>query len=405
MRARALLLLLVLTACGRDEQPAPASFPAAEFVIAAADSVYWVRSGEGGISVRGAPMQLALVGGRFSELYVTDEDRSFYDAIYVAQRLYKRDLITGDSVVLFADTLISALARSYAAANPDERPLAPDEEGNENPRTIATAEVLVLDVMGPWLSYEYRTDIDVIGGRSSHGSRRGVVDLRTGTAATLDAIFGGPAARALAQRARAQWAGIRDSMHAAVAGQGEDALAELDRLAFDATSFTLGVQDRDLLVRFAIVQTAGQNAGGSIVLDGIPPDEPSWWEETRRGYPIEEAPDERTWPRRGVTLVARNVSDRGARVAFSLRDPDGKEWRLPSAPAPLLRVMWVDDSTLAPGSRTALTRAFNEAAFYSDRVRVVHGATPRGGPPAHVAALPPRLRDRARADAPHGVLE
>jgi hypothetical protein len=231
-----------------------------------------------------------------------------------------------------------------------------------------------------------------------------VVDLRTGTAATLDAIFGGPAARALAQRARAQWAGIRDSMHAAVAGQGEDALAELDRLAFDATSFTLGVQDRDLLVRFAIVQTAGQNAGGSIVLDGIPPDEPSWWEETRRGYPIEEAPDERTWPRRGVTLVARNVSDRGARVAFSLRDPDGKEWRLPSAPAPLLRVMWVDDSTLAPGSRTALTRAFNEAAFYSDRVRVVHGATPRGGPPAHVAALPPRLRDRARADAPHGVL-
>lgn len=380
MRARLPLLLLVLAACGRDEPAEPAGSPPAEFVIAAADSVFWVRSGVEGISVRGAQLQLALVGGRFAELYVADEDRSFYDAIYVGQRLFKRDLITGDSTALFADTLIAALARSYAAANPDERPLRPDEEGAENPRTIATAEVLVLDVMGPWLSFEYRTDIDVIGGQSSHGSRRGVVDLRTGTQASLDAIFGVEAGRAVAQEGRRRWARVRDSLLVAVAELGEDARDEVDRLSFDPTSFTLGVEDRGLRVRFAVVQSAARNAGASYLLDGIAPAEPSWWEETRRGYPIEETPDERTWPRKGVTLVARNVSTRGARVAFSLREPGGKEWLLPSAPSPLLRIMWVDDSTLAPGSRTALTRAFNEASFYSERVRVVQLAPPSPDP-------------------------
>ncbi len=385
MRPRPLLLLLACAsiACERAVPPPPS--PQAEFIIAAADSVYWVRSDLDGIRVRGAPMTLAQVGSRFAELYVVDEDHSFYDAVYVGQRLFKRDLISGDSVALVADTLMPVMARAYAAANPDERPLAPDEEGNENPRTIATAEILLLDAHGPWLSYEHRTDIDVVGGQSSHGSRRGVLDLRTGSAATLEAIFGVRAARELTAAGRARWTAVRDSLVAAAADEGEEARAEIDRFGFDPRSFTLGTEDRELLVRFAITQSAARNAGGSFLLDGLPVAPPRWWEAVRQSYAVEEDPTERVWPREGFGLVARDASAGSARVSFALRDEAGAEWRLGSVPSPVLRVMWLADSAVAPGTRAALTRAFNEAAFYSGEVRVVEGD--RRGAPLRADAL------------------
>ena len=214
MLRRATVLLLVLTgACERVETPPPA--PVAEFIVAAGDSAYWIRSDAEGIRVRGAPVALALVAGRFAELFVADHDQSFYDAVYVGQRLFKRDIISGDSMPIVSDTLMGLLARGYATANPDERPLAFDEEGSEAPRTIASAEILMLDVMGPWVSYEYRTDVDIVGGTSSHGLRRGVVDLRTGVATTLDALFGRHQARAVASEGQRQWRELRDSSLAA----------------------------------------------------------------------------------------------------------------------------------------------------------------------------------------------
>lgn len=384
---RVALAALLAAACGRDEPPGPVA-PEAEFIVAAADSVYWVRSEADGIRVRGAPMTLVQVGGRFAELYVVDEDRSFYDAVYVGQRLFKRDLITGDSVALFADTLMAALARGYAAANPDERPLAPDEEGNENPRTIATAEVLLLDAHGPWLSYEYRTDIDVIGGASAHGSRRGVLDLRTGAATSLDALFGAREARRVADLGRAQWQGMRDSLLAATDGRTDSAAVEardeVGRFGFDPASFTLDTDDRAPRVRFAIVQSAARNAGGSYVLDGIAVPEPAWWAPVREGFPVEEAPDEPVWPRDRFTLVGRHGRAASARMDLALRDAAGVEWRLGSVPAPVLRVMWLEDSLVAPGTRAALTRAFNEAAFYSGDVRIVRHVPPAARGPVRV---------------------
>ena len=196
MPRRVLLLALALVGAAACEQVAPPPpAPPTEFLVAARDSIFWIRSEADGIRVRGAPLVVALVGGRLAELYVTDEDHSFYDAVYVGQRLFKRDLITGDSVQLFADTLMRILARNYAAANPDEQPLAEEEVGSEDPRIVGSAEILVLDVLGPWASYEYRTDVDIIGRPSSHGLRRGVLDLRTGVPTTLDALVGSPAAQ------------------------------------------------------------------------------------------------------------------------------------------------------------------------------------------------------------------
>ena len=382
MRARLLLSaagLLVISACETVPPPPPA--PPAEFIVAAADSVFWIRSDADGIRVRGAPMVLAEVGGRFAELFVADDDQSFYDAVYVGQRLFKRDLITGDSMPLFADTLMRLLARGYASANPDERPLGAAEQGSENPRTIASAEVFVIDVLGPWVSYEYRTDVDVVGGPSSHGSRRGVLDLRTGAASTLELLFGPRATRLIVAEGRVQWRMLRDSI--AVAGLNSPSLvAELDRLSFDARSFILGVQERAPRVRFALAQSGSEIATGAHELFPIPVDPPVWWPGVAETQPVDGELGERVWVRPGYTLVSRPAEAPSARAAFSLRDEGGTEWRLGSLPSPVLRVMWLDDSAVAPGTRDALTRAFNDAALYSGDTRVVSVPRRRGAAPS-----------------------
>jgi hypothetical protein len=391
MRSRiSLIVLTVLAAAACEQVTPPAPAPVAEFIVVASDSVYWIRSDENGIRVRGAPMVLAQVGGRFAELYVADDDHSFYDAVYVGQRLFKRDLINGDSMAIFADTLMRLLARSYAGANPDERPLSPTEQGSESPRTLASAEVLVLDVIGPWVSYEYRTDVDIVGGTSAHGVRRGVIDLRSGVQSSLDALFGAPVARRVTMEGTAQWSSTRDSLRSAADGN-EEVLAEIDRLSFDPRSFIIGVDDRSPRVRFALAQSGSRYHGASHELSPIPVDEPAWWDGVREGHPVEADLGERHWPREHYTLVARPADSPLARVAFALRDAGGTEWRLGSVPTPVLRVMWFNDSSTAPGTREALTRAFNAAALYSSDTRIV--SNPRTSKPDaqfRLASLPSR---------------
>jgi len=381
MRARVLFLLPVALAAACETVTPPPPAPPAEFIVAAADSVFWIRSDADGIRVRGAPMVLAEVGGRFTELYVVDEDHSFYDAVFVGQRLYKRDLVNGDSMPLFADTLMKILARGYAAANPEERPLGGSEQGSENPRTIASAEVLVLDVLGPWVSFEYRTDVDIVGGISSHGARRGVVDLRTGASSTLEALFGQRSSRALVLEGRRQWQMLRDSLRAAAAERPE-LRAELDRLFFDPRSFILGVQDGLPRVRFSLAQSGASIADGTHELFPIPVEPPTWWEGVAEGQPHDGERGERLWTRREYTIVARPADGPSARVSFALRDAGGTEWRLGFVPAPVLRVMWLDGANVAAGTREALTRAFNDAALYSEDTRVV--SRPRRQPPSAV---------------------
>lgn len=373
MQTRALLLTVALAgalACERVEPPPPA--PPAEFLVAAGDSVFWIRSEADGIRVRGAPMLLTLVGGRLAELYVTDEDLSFYDAIYVGQRLFKRDLVNGDSVQLFADTLMRALARNYAAANPEELPLGDDEVGSEDPRIVASAEIVVLDVTGPWASYEYRTDVDVIGRPSSFGLRRGVLDLRTGVPTTLEALFGRADARRLAAEGQRQWRELRDSTLAAAAGTADEAVLreEYGHLSFDARSFGLRVERRVPFVQFTLVQRGALQAADATRLGPIALDEPAWWPTVADAYPDAEAADERSWSRGDVTVVARPASGPAPRVAFALRDAGGQEWSLGFVPAPVQRLMWLEDSLVAPGTREALVRAFDDAALYGDDTRV-----------------------------------
>jgi hypothetical protein len=395
MLRRATLLLLVMLggACERVEAPPPA--PLAEFIVSAGDSAFWIRSDADGIRVRGAPMALALVGGRFVELYVADDDQSFYDAVYVGQRLYKRDIISGDSMPIVSDTLMRLLARGYASANPDERPLAFDEEGSESPRTIASAEILVLDVMGPWVSYEYRTDVDIIGGTSSHGLRRGVVDLRTGVTSTLDALFGRQQARIATAEGQRQWREMRDSLLAAA--PDDDVLREsLERLSFDARSFVLLAEGREPRVRFTLAQSGSRFIAPAQELFPIGVEAPAWWEGVREGYPVANDganQEERRWPRPEYDVIARAVPDENRpRTAFAIRDAGGQEWPLGYVPSPVQRIMWLDDPALAAGTREALVKAFDDAALYSEDTRVVRNVRPlrRTAPLVQFAAFSPR---------------
>src|SRR5665213_287333 len=175
----------------------PASVQRADFIVTTGDSSYWVTSGPQGLRMRGVPMLLARVDGRFREIYVADDDRSYFDAVLVGAKLWSRDLISGDSAELFADTLVPRFAAAYAQAHPGDTPLGTNDEAAEHPRVTVTADVEVLGVHGPYLSYEYRTDMDVTGERVNsdrHTARRGVLDLRTGKPVTVEALFGREAA-------------------------------------------------------------------------------------------------------------------------------------------------------------------------------------------------------------------
>ena len=187
MISRRFLWLLLLGACAPVSKGPP---PRTEFLVANADSTFWVTAGARGIRMRGAPIVLAREAGRFHELYVADDDRSFYDAIFVGQRLYRRDLITGDSMQLLSDGEVADMAERFAVEHPDERPLGTDEEGAQHPRTSAMAELRVLNLHGPYASFEHLTDIDIRGGSNHHSAHGGVIDLRSGAEIAVRDLFG-----------------------------------------------------------------------------------------------------------------------------------------------------------------------------------------------------------------------
>ena len=211
MRAGApsiLLLLLAVAGC-RTERAAP---PHAELLVAAGDSTYWISTGPQGLRSRGSPIQLARFGGRFYEVYVVDDDRSYTDAEVVAQQVWRRDLITNDSALVFRDTTILGLERWYARAHPDDRRLDPDESLGDMPHVSATSRFDLLDQFGPFMSYDYTADLIVTAGDEWHFARRGVLDLRDGGDASLATLFGDSVARSLRKEGSALFSQALDSV-------------------------------------------------------------------------------------------------------------------------------------------------------------------------------------------------
>ena len=366
--ALAFATLLLATACRPATPP-----PSAEFLVSAGDSTYWVRTDTTGIRVRGSPILLARLSGRFHEIYVTDDDQSFTDATFVGQRIYRRDLVTGDSTLVFQDTLIPSMARSHERANPRARRLLPDEDAPEEPGTSTTAEVTVLDVHGPYLSYDYHVDVERLRGPSWHSTRRGVLDLRNGGPATLSALFGDAIATRVAREAHRSYLAAIDSIFRTDSQSARLVAAALRYYAFDASSFALTDVAGAAAVAFHVPGRGSGTAGGTTI--AIPPiaaGDPGWWEDVRGGLPVVTADSVvQRWPRGALELAARYDTTRGSAYAtLALRDSiRRREWRIARVQAPIYHVHWLDRPALDSLARQGLARAFNDAALYDENVR------------------------------------
>lgn len=377
---RAILVALAATAAAAcSGRHVPAAVQHAEFIVTTGDSSYWVSSGPRGLRMRGVPMLLARVDGRYRELYVADDDRSYFDAVLVGARLWSRDLVTGDSSELFADSLVPRYAAEYAKAHPGDTPLGKDDEAADHPRISVTADVDVLGVHGPYVSYEYRTDMDVTGERENvdrHTARRGVLDLRTGKAVTVAALFGNDAAARAERDASAEWKLARDSLLALRDRRSRRAQRAMGAFEFDAGSFTIAAREGRPRVVYAVPGVASR--GSVSALELAPRDVPAapWWRSLRDELPA--GPDSLlSWKHGAVELRAALTPD-GDAARLVLRDASRRDWRVGTVSAPVWRVLWLD-GTVKPGDRKALNRAFNDASMYSADSRIV--LAPRRTPP------------------------
>jgi hypothetical protein len=364
--------------------------------VTAGDSAFWVRTEDQHVRVRRAPLTLANVNGRFYELYVADDDRSYFDALLIGQRIYRRDLLTGDSLQVFEDGRVGAIARAYAAAHPREEPLAPDEDGSDEPHTVATGDAELIDVVGPFLSYEHHLDIDIADVEDSHVIRHGVIDLRDGTRASLPRVIGDSAARRVVAEGRRAYGIVIDSIRHSRGSAGRRAARVIDSFRFDSTSFTLEEIDGAPMVAFYV---PGDGAtGGAMVLPvpHIRAPEPAWWSRIRETVPKLGADSlSEIWSGRTYDVLARYDTS-GAFATLVVRDSARREWAAARLPTPARSVFRLDLPPIDSASRRALARAFDESSLYSGSARTVRG-------PAHSRARVVLASQDVRSDVPRRI--
>ncbi|MCU0622615.1 MAG: hypothetical protein MUF53_01990, partial [Gemmatimonadaceae bacterium] len=231
----------------------------AEFLVTAGDSAFWVAADSGGPRVRRAPLWLVRHDDRFLEIYSADEDRSHRNAVFIGQRLWARDLLAGDSVLLAADTTPLLLEREYARATPWDPPVRADDDVSETPAIEATSDLVPLELVGPFLGLELRQDVETAdSSRHRHEVRRSVIDLRRSRRVTLPDVVGSRVETVVAAGEQA-WQRARDSVLAEAADDSEAGRAAreaLDDFPFDPSSFSLVV--------------AGGARGGPAVAFSVP---------------------------------------------------------------------------------------------------------------------------------------
>ena len=379
--SRRVLALLALLAAGcqvRDVGP-----PHAQFLVVAGDSTYWVSSTPQGVRVRGSPIQLARYGGRFYEVFIVDDDRSYTNAEIVGQQVWRRDLMNGDSAVVFEDTTVAGLERWYARTHPDDAPLDTDEDLPAHPPVSATSEFDILDEFGPYLAYEYHADLTVTAGGGHdewHAARHGVLDLRTGKDVTIADLFGDRTASYVVHRGAELFTQTLDSVLASGDARAKAAASAMGDFQFDSSSWSITAVDGAPAIAFAVPGRGSRAAGVTLPLPPIRVGSPAWWDDARRGLPTGADSSTLRWHHGSFTVIAREVGD-GTAARLSLVDSARREWPGSLVQTPVSRIYWLDPPGVDSAVLRSLSRAFDEAALYSDEARtaVAHPRPPRPG--------------------------
>ncbi|MEA2763323.1 MAG: hypothetical protein QOD47_2607 [Gemmatimonadaceae bacterium] len=285
MRYPRLLLLVPLsfaTFVGGCALPPPPP-PDAEFLVSAGDQTYWVRSDNSGLRIRGSPLILARTGGRYYEIFVSEIDRSFPKALFSGERVFRRELATGDSAVIYDDTTIVQMSDAYHQQHPRAPLLKPDDDPDDDVDVSAVGETDVLNVLGPYVAIEHRVSIERADDTGGDDTTRTVIDLRNGKAVAFDHML------------------------------------------------------RDTTVQEAVGE------GGLV---------------------------NRRWRHDGYDVVSHYDSTHKANT-LALRDHRGREWRLGLIGSSYVQIFWLDRPKVDSQTRHALSRAFNDATTYGERIQQV----------------------------------
>ena len=184
-----IVILVALTASCALPPPPP---PQAEFLVSAGDQTYWVRSDNSGVRVRGSPLILARTAGRYYEIFVGEIDRSFPKALLSGERVFRRDLATGDSTMIYDDTTVVRLAEQYHRDHPRAQLLGPEDDPDDDIDITAVGETDILNVLGPYVALEHRLSIERQDEHDQDDTTRAVIDLRNGKPVELDRMLRDP---------------------------------------------------------------------------------------------------------------------------------------------------------------------------------------------------------------------
>jgi hypothetical protein len=276
------VLIALFSLLGGCALPPPPP-PDAEFLVSAGDQTYWVRSDNSGLRIRGSPLILARTGGRYYEIFVSEIDRSFPKALFSGERVFRRELATGDSTVIYDDTTIVQMSDAYHQQHPRARLLGPDDDPDDDVDVSAVGETDVLNVLGPYVALEHRMSIERADDTGGDDTTRAVIDLRNGKAVAFDHML------------------------------------------------------RDTTVQEAVGE------GGLV---------------------------NRRWRHDGYDVVSHYDSAHKANT-LALRDKRGREWRLGLIGSTYVQIFWLDRPRVDSKTRHALSRAFNDATTYGERIQQV----------------------------------
>lgn len=359
--------------------------PTAEFLLVSDDSTAWVRSSADTVIVQRAPMLIATLGGRLIEIYVAEEPVNFRDVAFLVSRVFRRDLVSGDSTLVYADSTVLREAMAYVRAHPGAERLDADEPADDAPRAVE-ASITAADVIGTTLGIEVHVD-RTVGELGTHDTYRATVDLPTGRRLALGDVIAPAAAQSAIGAARRNLASAIVLAGRRAGPLGKDASRAMAALSFDSLSFTLARSGDSLAARFLVhdeqvIDEARDTHRYS--LEPIALAAPAWWSAARRMLP-KQLPDSSS--RVDVGPVSLDLRYDSSEVAFVAARTSAGPRPVTRMRGPVRRVIAISDSLVSPAGtwRGALQRAFTESGYYSELVRA--------------ASLPSRTRPTAPRQA------